>query len=36
MVVVCKEEKMVNQCKDEKICAYEFCNLHGLWEGKSD
>ena len=31
-----EEAKMVVECKDGKTCALELCNIHGLWEGKSD
>lgn len=31
-----EEAKMILEKKIGKILAYEFCNLHGLWEGESD
>lgn len=31
-----QEAKMILENKIGKTLAYEFCNLHGLWEGESD
>jgi len=31
-----EEPKMILNKKLGKTLAYEFCNLHGLWEGESD
>ena len=31
-----EEAKMILEKKIGKTLAYEFCNLHGLWEGESD
>lgn len=31
-----QEAKMLLENKLGKTLAYEFCNLHGLWEGESD
>ncbi len=31
-----EEAKMVVEYKVGKTCALELCNIHGLWEGKSD
>lgn len=31
-----EEAKMFIKEGGERVCALEYCNLHGLWEGKSD
>ncbi len=31
-----EEPKMILHDKSDGMSAFEFCNIHGLWEGKSD